>query len=187
MQAFANEIAEKLGSSAGPDKQPLETMGDHNSLFSADEIIFPDDSVDRPYTRYGYKIGDLNFLIPESTVSEVIQNPSIFSLPNSPSWIEGLINIRGNIIPVMNIGKLIKNYNSEKLSSILVLDKADSSTALAVMINDLPVSLEIGEAKATTNQYPEILLDYIKDGFNQNNLDWIEFDPQELFKKLADK
>ena len=187
MQAFAKEVAEKMENSAAPSKEPLDAMGTHTPLFSADEIIFPDESIERPYTRYGYKISNMNFLVPEKTTSEIIQNHNIFSLPKSPSWIEGLINIRGNIIPVMNIGKLVKQANSEKLTSILVLDKADNKSAIAIMINDLPVSLEIGESNTAASGYPEVLNDFIENGFNQNNIDWIEFNPQELFKKLANK
>lgn len=187
MQAFANDVAEKVDNSKVSEKESLYAMGGNTPLFSPDEMIFPDESIDRPYTRYGYKIANINFLVPETTVSEVIQSPNIFYLPNSPSWIEGLINIRGNIIPVMNIGKLLKNYNNEESTSVLVLNKTDNNSAIAIMINDLPVSLEIGELKVTTNEKPEILQDYIKDGFNQNNIDWIEFDPQRLFKELANK
>ena len=187
MQAFANEIAEKVDGNKSADKSALDAMEDRTSLFSADEIIFPDENVDRPYTRYGYTIGKLSFLIPESTVSEVIQNPSIFNLPNSPSWIEGLINIRGNIIPIMNISKLLKYPGSKKEQNILLLGNPDSNTAIGVMINDLPISLEIGESNEKVSEYPEILNGYIKNGFYQNNSDWIEFEPQELFKKLADK
>ena len=83
--------------------------------------------------------------------------------------------------------KLLNNHKSEKLDSILVLEKTDNKSAIAIMINDLPVSLEIGESKSSTTTYPEVLQDFIKDGFNQNNADWIEFNPQKLFKKLADK
>ncbi|MCW8900543.1 MAG: chemotaxis protein CheW [Gammaproteobacteria bacterium] len=187
MQAFANDVAEKMNDSVKSDKESLDMMDNHGPLFSAGEIIFPDESIDRPYTRYGYKISNMNFLVPEQTVSEVIQNPKIFSLPNSPAWIEGLINIRGNIIPVMNIDKLLKNLSGDKLKSILVLNKTDSKTAIAILISDLPISLEIGESKTTASEYPEILRDYINDGFNQNNVDWIEFNPQDLFKKLANK
>lgn len=187
MQAFAKDVAEKLQSSATSSKEPLDAMGSHAPLFSADEIIFPDENIERPYTRYGYKISTMNFLVPESTVSEVIQNPNIFSLPNSPLWIEGLINIRGNIIPVMNIDKYLKSTNGEKLTNILVLDKADNKAAIAIMISDLPTSLEIGESNKASNEYPEALNDFIKNGFNQNNTDWVEFNPQELFEKLADK
>lgn len=187
MQAFANEMAEKLDSASGKNKNPLDAMEDRTSLFSADDIIFPDESVDRPYTRYGYTVGNLNFLIPEYTVSEVLQNPSIFSLPNSPTWIEGLVNIRGNIIPVMNIAKLLKVPSDKKLENILILGKSDSGSAIGIMINKLPVSLEIGESVVKTDSYPDVLQEFIADGFAQNNSNWIEFNPQELFKKLADK
>ena len=164
MQAFAKEAAEKMENSTTPSKEPLDVMGSHTSLFSADEIIFPDESIERPYTRYGYNISNMNFLIPEKTVSEIIQDPNIFSLPNSPVWIEGLINIRGNILPVMNIGKLLKQANTEKLSSILILDKADNKSAIAIMINDLPVSLEIGESNAAASDYPDVLNEFIENG-----------------------
>lgn len=190
MQAFAKDVAEKMENSANPSKDPLEpldAMDAHTSLISADEVIFPDENVERPYTRYGYKISKMNFLVPENTVSEVIQNPNIFSLPTSPSWIEGLINIRGNIIPVMNIGKLLKHANGEKLTNILVLDKADNKSAIAIMISNLPVSLEIGDSNTTASQYPDVINNFIENGFNQNNTDWVEFNPQDLFKKLADK
>ena len=58
MQAFAKEVAEKMENSATPSKEPLDAMGAHTSLFSADEIMFPDENIERPYTRYGYKISN---------------------------------------------------------------------------------------------------------------------------------
>lgn len=186
MQAFAN-IENKLIDSVSSDKAPLSILSDETSLFSADEIIFPNDRIDRPYTRYGYKICDYNFLIPKSTVSEAIKDPDIFNLPNSPSWIEGLVNIRGNIIPVMNLAKLLNKTYSDKPGSILILQNTDTNSTIGILINDLPVSLEITESTKNKNEYPDILLDYINDGFNQNNSDWVEFEPQELFKELADK
>ena len=187
MQAFANEVAEKQNKTANSEQKTFGLLEESSSLFSANEIIFPGDNVDRPYTRYGYHVGNFNFLVPEGTVSEVIKNASIFMLPNSPSWIEGLINIRGNIIPVMNISKLLKIHDTNKPDNILIFDKTDSHSAIGILINKLPVSLEIGESKDATKNYPELLSDYIKTGFNQKNADWVEFDPQDLFKKLANK
>lgn len=179
MQAVANDTDEN---------KKLEIMENNAPLFSGDEIIFPDESVERPYTRYGYKVSNMNFLVPEGTVSEVLQNQNIYMLPNSPNWIEGLINIRGNIIPVMNVGKVLKEKEKEKLTNILVLNKSDNTSTIAILISDLPVSLELNDSKtSTTKNYPDILHDFIIEGFSQNDADWIEFDPQKLFKKLAGK
>ncbi len=87
----------------------------------------------------------------------------------------------------MNVGKYLKNGNKEKFTNILVLDKSDNENAIAVMISDLPVSLEISDSKTSTTNYSDDLLEFISAGFKQNGIDWIEFDPQKLFKRLAGK
>ena len=158
---------------------------ENTPLFSNDEIIFPDETIDRPFSRYGYTISGMNFLIPENTASEILQNKNIFMLPNSPNWIEGLINIRGNIIPVMNVDKVLNMTTKEKPENILVFDKAGTASAIALLISDLPVSLEYNDSHSTINSYPEILHDYISSGFNQNGSAWVEFNPQELFENMA--
>jgi chemotaxis signal transduction protein len=178
MQAFANNIDEKLSTK---DKD------DSGSLFSSDEVIFPDQTIERPYTRYGYTTAKMNFLVPEHMVSEVIQSPNIFNLPNSPSWIEGLINVRGNIIPVMNIEKFSKEISSDQLGNVLVLNKSINEPAIAVIIDDLPSALEINDSETSIRHYPSTLQNFINNGFSQNNLDWIELDIQALFKSLANK
>lgn len=189
MQAFANEITGKLENPSGSEKESINTMDNDNRtpLFPADDVIFQNDTNDRPFARYGYRVSNMNFLVPEKVVSEVIQAPNIFNLPNSPSWIEGLINIRGNIIPVMNLNKLLKQTSTKKETSILVLDKSDNKTAIAILISELPITLEHNNSKTSASNYPSELHEYIKPGFTQNNHDWVEFNPQKLFENLAEK
>ena len=187
MQAFANNVTGNVVSTTEEINNSISSVDINAPLFPTDEIIFPDENIERPHTRYGYKISNMNFLIPEETVSEVIQKPNIFNLPNSPSWIEGLINIRGNIIPVMNIDKFLNNSNGKKPDNILVLNKTDNKSAIAIIIDDLPTSLQRDESKTTPINYPEILQDYIENGFSNNSIDWVEFNPQKLFQKLANK
>ena len=179
MQAFAKDTEEK---SSKDNKDEI------TSLFVENEIIFPDENIERTYTRYGYKISNMQFLVPEKVVSEVVQSPNIFSLPNSPIWIEGMVNIRGNIVPVMNISKLLKENTPDKLSNVLVLNSSNNDPSIALMISDLPISLEVNNSKASViKNIPDILHDFVEAGFNQNELDWIEFNPKKLFKKLANK
>ena len=187
MEASAKNITSDMENTETSEKDNNNGVNISTPLFSADEIIFPDENAERAYTRYGYQISTMNFLVPENTISEVIQKPNVFSIPNTPSWIEGLINIRGNIIPVMNIGKYLRNKENEKLTNILVLDKSDNENAIAIMINNLPISLEIDDSKTSTSNYPDTLHEFIKSGFTQNKTDWVEFDLQKFFKKLSGK
>ncbi len=191
MQAFANNVTENITGSEETKNDSFNSLDANAPLFSTNELIFPDENSERTCTRYGYKISGMTFLIAEETVSEVIQRPNIFNLPNSPVWIEGLINIRGNIIPVMNINSFINNSvassNVEKVANILVLNKTDDKSALAIAIDDLPVSLESDESESVPFNYPDKLQDYIEKGINNNSINWVEFNLQKLFKKLAHK
>lgn len=191
MQAFANNVTENMDSSEEAKNNSFTSLDTSAPLFPTDEFIFPDENSERTFTRYGYKISSMNFLIPEGTISEVIQSPNIFDLPNTPVWIEGLINIRGNIIPVMNINNFLNNSiassNIKKVANILVLNKTDDNSTIAIIIDDLPISLESDESKSIPFNYPDKLQDYIENGINSNSINWLEFDPQKLFKKLANK
>ena len=179
MQAFAKETEDKL-SEINKDES--------TSLFVGNEIIFPDENIERTYTRYGYKISNLQFLVPEKVVSEVIQSPNIYSLPNSPIWIEGMLNIRGNIVPVMNVGKLLKENNPERLTNVLVLNSSNNAPSIALMISGLPISLEVNNSKQSASKnIPDLLQEFVTEGFNQNDLDWFEFEPKKLFRNLANK
>lgn len=188
MQALANDVLDKNNNTVQPNVDSIVNFNnEYESLFSENEIIFPDKDSTRIFSRYGYKITNMNFLVPENIISKVIKDPNIYKLPNSPSWIEGLINVRGNIIPVMNINNLVKKTSSEKYNHVLVISESGNKPAIAIMISDIPVSLEHNDNKASASNYPAELHGFIQDGFIQGNLDWVEFNPQDLFEKLAKK
>ena len=50
-----------------------------------------------------FKIGNEEFGIDILAVQEIIRLVSITKIPNSPEFIEGVINLRGKIIPVIDL------------------------------------------------------------------------------------
>ena len=53
----------------------------------------------------GIKIGSEEYGINISDVQEVIPSPSITRVPNAPPHILGVINLRGNVIPVIDLAQ----------------------------------------------------------------------------------
>jgi purine-binding chemotaxis protein CheW len=53
----------------------------------------------------GFRIGRETFGLPISLVREIVRVPEITSVPNAPEYIEGVINLRGRIIPVVDMRK----------------------------------------------------------------------------------
>ena len=56
----------------------------------------------------GFTLGREYFGIEMGMVLEIIRPAPVIPLPNAPAFIDGVVNIRTGVIPVINIGKKIK-------------------------------------------------------------------------------
>jgi purine-binding chemotaxis protein CheW len=72
----------------------------------------------------GFRIGSETFGVRISSVREIVRVPEITSVPNAPEHIEGVINLRGKIIPVMDLRKRFGQaaVQPDKKNRILVVD-----------------------------------------------------------------
>jgi purine-binding chemotaxis protein CheW len=69
----------------------------------------------------GVKIGKEEFLLSIAVVNEIIMLPMITYVPNSPKYVEGVINLRGTILPVINIRKMMGLSQAEVSSTTRVI------------------------------------------------------------------
>ncbi len=61
----------------------------------------------------GFIIGSQQFGVNILTVQEIIRSAPISEVPNSPDFIEGVINLRGNIIPIIDLRKRLKLHSQD--------------------------------------------------------------------------
>lgn len=73
-----------------------------------------------------FRLGNEEYSVPITSVQEIIMRQTPTHLPKSPSWVEGVINLRGRIIPIIDGKKKFsldarhnENINN---SRIMVLD-----------------------------------------------------------------
>src|SRR5512135_2780640 len=53
----------------------------------------------------GFRVGRETFGVPISLVHEIVRVPEITSVPESPGFVEGVINLRGKIVSVIDLRK----------------------------------------------------------------------------------
>ncbi|HTZ47447.1 MAG TPA: chemotaxis protein CheW [Verrucomicrobiae bacterium] len=72
----------------------------------------------------GFRIGEETYGVPIASVREIVRVPEITAVPNAPEMIEGVINLRGKIIPVMDLRKRFGSAasSSDKKNRILVVE-----------------------------------------------------------------
>lgn len=83
----------------------------------------------------GFTIGKEQFGVDILMVQEIIRSAPITSVPNSPDFIEGVINLRGNIIPVIELRKRLSLYRKDSAAKdawILILDIGGRVTGFIV-------------------------------------------------------
>ncbi|MBS0995313.1 purine-binding chemotaxis protein CheW [Gluconobacter cerinus] len=57
-------------------------------------------------------------------------------IPNSPEFLEGIINIRGSVIPLINFGKKINSYNENILKKAIIILEGDNKI-IAFSVDDV--------------------------------------------------
>src|SRR5215510_1750052 len=72
----------------------------------------------------GFRIGNETYGVRIAAVREIVRVPEITSVPSAPEAIEGVINLRGKIIPVMDLRKRFgqTNIQHDKKNRILVVE-----------------------------------------------------------------
>ena len=82
----------------------------------------------------GFRIGTETFGVRIGAVREIVRVPEITAVPNAPDTIEGVINLRGKIIPVMDLRKRFGHVevHADKKNRILVVELENKLLGLIV-------------------------------------------------------
>lgn len=135
--------------------------------------------------RYGFRVSSLGFLIKPGTGSEVVEARGIAPLPNAPHWLAGVMNLRGNPVPVFDLCsalELARNDESQK-SMVLVLDKGEHAAGL--LIDGLPRVVPQGKAIEPPGGLPTRLVAFTAQAVATRDAIWLEFDHVGFLTSLA--
>lgn len=82
----------------------------------------------------GFRIGNETYGVRIAAVREIVRVPEITSVPSAPDIIEGVINLRGKIIPVMDLCKRFGQADipRDKKTRILVVELENRLLGLIV-------------------------------------------------------
>ncbi len=61
----------------------------------------------------GFNINSSEYMIPILKVREIISMPSVTALPHLPPYVKGVTNLRGSIIPIINLKNLLNSCGTE--------------------------------------------------------------------------
>lgn len=76
--------------------------------------------------------GGVHFALPILTVREILEPPTMTHVPMAPEWFEGLTNLRGQVLPVINLARRLNIVAAEKpkRTVLVVVDLAGQNGVL---------------------------------------------------------
>ncbi|MGA9529110.1 MAG: chemotaxis protein CheW [Terriglobales bacterium] len=82
----------------------------------------------------GFSLGRQTFGIPVTTLHEIVRVPEITAVPDAPQYLEGVINLRGKIVSVVDLRKRFKMPVTplDRHSRILVVEHRGRLTGMIV-------------------------------------------------------
>src|SRR5882762_10796206 len=82
----------------------------------------------------GFRVGRETYGVPITSLHEIVRVPEITAVPDAPDYLEGVINLRGKIVSVMDLRKRFgdKHAALKKQNRILVVEHGGRLAGLIV-------------------------------------------------------
>lgn len=119
--------------------------------------------MDKDLQVVGFRIGRETFGLPIAMVREIVRVPEITSVPNVPDYVEGVINLRGRIIPVIDLRKRFgqKSLDPDKRNRIVVVEVDNRALGLLVHSASEVLKVPPSEIESPQNVFQEGELSYV--------------------------
>lgn len=120
-------------------------------------------------------------------VKEIVTLQEIRALPNAPSYVEGLYNLRGEIIPIINLHKRFHLRKAQLgddetlLSGFIIIDLDGMKLGVIIDKVERVIAIDYNEIQAPPQMISGIGAEYIQGVVNQKNGYLIILDIRKLF------
>lgn len=139
------------------------------------------------FRGHGFMIGDIGLLLSSTEVSEIASGLPLCRLPNTPRWLLGMVNLRGNILPVFELQDLL-GYESETNADPKMLFVRLGDEWVGMTSNGLPIQVQLNDASRLRKHptLPPMLQPYVRACYKDTQF-WVDWDIAGFFNNVADR
>jgi len=127
-----------------------------------------------------FQLNDQQYALPIQETQEIIRMSDITKVPNTKHYVEGIINLRGSIVPVINLNKRlglpVADYGED--TRIIVVEKDGQKVGMIV-----DVVLEVGLSVDNEMEPPSVAgsnVDFLKGVVKKNENLWLVLNLEEI-------
>lgn len=84
-----------------------------------------------------FSVGKEFYGVSIETVQEIVRVPDVTEIPDAPAFLEGVINLRGKIVPVIDLRKRLRLHGVEKTKSTRVLITENGQHMVGLLVDSV--------------------------------------------------
>lgn len=133
------------------------------------------------WSGIGFRIGGQYYVAPMSEVGEVLPEPRLTQLPGVKHWVTGVANVRGRLLPVMDLSAFLglKLTDNRKSRRIMVIEHQGLFAGLTVDEVLGMQHFDVEGFQENIGQVPDSIRPYVHGTFQREH-DWVVFSPHVL-------
>jgi purine-binding chemotaxis protein CheW len=90
-----------------------------------------------------FRIGKELFGVGIESIREIVRFPEVTEVPDAPAFLEGVINLRGKIVPVVNLRRRLRLSGEENTKSSRVLITENGKNMIGLHVDAVSEVLKI--------------------------------------------
>lgn len=139
------------------------------------------------FKGHGFLLETLGFLLPPALRCELVENIPICALPGTAPWLLGMTHLRGKILPVFDLKRLVfGGTTAPRYQRYLCVDVDERGFALGVGRMPFAVSLQAQHRLARIAGIPELLQAHCQAVYHHEHF-WIDLDFKAFFRQHAEQ
>lgn len=140
------------------------------------------DAVEKDWVGIAFRIGNSKLITEMSNIKEILDLPEVTTVPGVKSWVVGVANVRGSLLPIMDMKGFLLGDNIKQRHNgrVVVIDYKGFNTGLVVEeiygmrhFRDTDVSKDVPEVHENISPY----IEYV---YKQDNDRWPVFNFNKL-------
>jgi twitching motility protein PilI len=140
------------------------------------------DKVEDEWVGVGFRIGDDRLIAPMNEIEEILDLPEYTNVPGVKSWMVGVANVRGGLLPLMDLKGFIlgEDIKLRKSGKVIVIDYKGFNTGLIVEEVFGMKHFQIKDESGDIPMLHENVSKYVNRAFSQDGDSWPVFSFQNM-------
>jgi twitching motility protein PilI len=117
---------------------PFEVLADYERRSLAHVAGLPE-QIDAPglWRGIGFRVGIRYFISVIGDVNEILTSPPLTQVPGTHRWLLGVANVRGNLVPIVDLRDFIEGERSVLTESTRVLIVRQHAGSVGLLIDEV--------------------------------------------------